>query len=93
MTELRRRMIEDMKLHGLATGTQKVYVNAIRALAGHYGRSPKLLSEEEVRQYILSLEKTLARSTIKVRVYAIKFLYGRTLSYKKQRGEGSFRGY
>lgn len=81
MTELRCRMIEDMKLHGLAKGTQKVYVNAIRALAKYYGRSPELLSEQEVRHYILSLEKTLARSTIKVRVYAIKFLYGRTLGY------------
>ncbi len=81
MTELRCRMIEDMRLNGLAKGTQNVYVDAIRALAGHYGRSPELLSEQEVRQYILSLAKTLARSTIKVRVYAIKFLYGRTLGY------------
>jgi len=74
-------MIEDMKLNGLAEGTQEVYVDAIGALAGHYGRSPELLSEEEVRQYVLSLEKTLARSTIKVRVYAMKFLYGHTLHY------------
>ena len=81
MTELRCRMIEDMKLHGLAKVIQEVYVNAIRALAGYYGRSPELLSEEEVRQYVLSLEKTLARSTIKIRVHAIKFLYGHTLHY------------
>ncbi len=81
MTELRHRMIEDMKLHGLANGTCEVYVDAIKALGGHYGRSPALLSEQEVRQYILSLEKTLARSTIKVRVHAIKFLYGHTLHY------------
>jgi len=28
MTELRNRMIADMKLHGLAPGTQNVYVKA-----------------------------------------------------------------
>ena len=33
MTELRNRMIADMKLHGLAPGTQKVYVNAVSRLA------------------------------------------------------------
>ena len=35
MTELRRRMMADMKLDGLAPGTQKVYVKAVQRLAGH----------------------------------------------------------
>ena len=49
MTELRHRMIADMKLHGLAPGTQKVYVNAVSRLAGHFHRSPDQLSEQELR--------------------------------------------
>ncbi len=51
MTELRQRMTADMKLHGLALGTQKVYLNAVRRLAGHYRRSPDQLSEQQLRDY------------------------------------------
>ena len=42
MSPLRARMIEDMSLAGLATGTQKIYVQAVRRLAAHYRRSPDL---------------------------------------------------
>jgi hypothetical protein len=50
-------MIEDMTLAGLAQGTQRVYVSAVRQLAAHYGRSPGQLSEEEVRRYLLGLRQ------------------------------------
>jgi predicted exporter len=33
MTELRRRMIQDMQLHGYAERTQESYVDAVRGLA------------------------------------------------------------
>ena len=52
MTPLRARMIEDMTLAGLAPRTQEVYLQAVRRLAAHYKRSPDLLSEEEVRDYV-----------------------------------------
>ena len=55
MTPLRKRMMEDMQLHGFSKGTQKVYVSAIRRLAEHYGKSPDRITEEEPRQYFLSL--------------------------------------
>ena len=45
-------MIEDMILAGLAQGTQKLYVQAVRRLTAHYHRSPDLLSEDEVRGYL-----------------------------------------
>ncbi len=81
MTELRRRMIEDMKLNGLSEGTQKVYVEAVRSLARHYSRSPELITEEELRQYFVYLQKesSLARSTIRVRIFALKFFFCNTL--------------
>jgi hypothetical protein len=44
MTPLRARMIEDMKLAGLAARTQEVYLQAVGALAKHYRRSPEGLS-------------------------------------------------
>ena len=39
MSPLRARMIEDMTLAELATGTQKIYVQSVRRLAAHYRRS------------------------------------------------------
>lgn len=64
MSPLRARMIEDMTLAGLAHGTQNLYAQAVRRLAGHYHRSPDLLTEEEVRNYLLNLrQKGVARGT------------------------------
>jgi site-specific recombinase XerD len=80
-TELRTRFIDDMTLHGLAPTTQNVYVNAVRQLAGRYGRSPDQLSEQELRDYFTYLikEKRLASSTLRTQVFAIKFFYTKTL--------------
>jgi site-specific recombinase XerD len=80
-TELRRRFIDDMTLHGLAPTTQNVYVNAVRQLARRYGRSPDQLSEQELRDYFTYLikEKRLASSTLRTQIFGIKFLYTKTL--------------
>ncbi len=80
MSPLRVRMIEDMKLAGLATRTQALYVESVRKLAAHYRRSPDELSEEEVRAYLVGMrERGVARGTFKSHHYGIQFLYGRTL--------------
>ena len=81
MTPLRQRMIEDMQLAGFAERTRDVYIQAVRRLAAHYMRSPDLLSEEEVRTYLLYLrdERGVARGTFKTNHGGIRFLYARTL--------------
>ena len=82
MTELRRRMIQDMQLRGLAPGTQRVYIEGVKALAGHYNRPPDQLTEQHVRRFFLHLITTrkLAQSTVSLYFYAIKFLYRHTLA-------------
>ena len=81
MTPLRQRMIEDMRLAGFVEQTRRVYIQAVRRLAAHYMRSPDLLSEEEVRTYLLHLrdERGAARGTFKTNHGGIRFLYTRTL--------------
>ena len=81
MTPLRARMIEDMTLAGFAPRTQEVYLQAVRRLAAYYKRSPDLLSEEEVRAYVLHLrdQRGVARGTFKTNHGGIQFLYLRTL--------------
>jgi len=70
-----------MRLRGLAEGTQQVYVEAVKHLAVHYSRSPDQLTEDEVRDFILHLTDTrkLAKSTVRVHLFALKFLYRMTL--------------
>jgi len=81
MTPLRRRMIEDMELHGLSKTTQRTYVEAVKSFAKHFGRSPEQIGEEEIRQFFLHLtkERRLANSTVRVYLFALKFLYRMTL--------------
>jgi hypothetical protein len=75
-------MIEDMTLAGLALGTQKIYIQAVRRLAAHYRRSPDQLTEEEVRGYLLGLrERGVARGTFKTSQYGLRFLYRHTLGH------------
>lgn len=81
MTELRRRMIEDMQLRGFADKTQKSYIDAVRGLAKFHNRSPDQLDEEEVRAFFLHLidERKSARSTVTIYLCGIKFFFEKTL--------------
>lgn len=81
MTALRRRMLEDLQLRGLAPRTQQCYLEAVKHLAHHYRRAPDQLSEEELRQYFLYLltDKKVAESTFRIHLYGIRFFYERTL--------------
>jgi integrase/recombinase XerD len=82
MTTLRRRMLEDLQLRGLAPKTQQCYVAAVRQLAHYYRRPPDQLNDEELRQYFLFLrnEKKVAESTFRIHLYGIRFFYERTLT-------------
>ena len=81
MTALRRRMIEDMHLAGLAPGTQDRYLTAVAHLAKAYNRSPDRITEEEVRRHVLRLrdERGVARGTFQTHWHGIRFFYLRTL--------------
>jgi integrase len=81
MTELRARMIEDLKLAGYAERTQKAYVAVVRQLAAHYRRSPDRLDEKELRRYFIYLrdERKLASGSLTVAHCGIRFFYEKTL--------------
>ena len=81
MTPLRQRMLDDMQLRGLSPITQRCYVRAVQHFAQHFGKSPDLIGEEELRQYFLYLrnDKRVSRSTSTVALCAIKFFFEHTL--------------
>ena len=49
---LRQRMHQDLQLAGLAEGTQKAYLRAVRQLAAHFHKPPDQITEHEVREYL-----------------------------------------
>ena len=71
MRPMRARMIEDMKLAGLASRTQEVYLQAVLGLAKHYMRPPEQLTEEDVRRYLLDIRERAARGSFKTIHYSI----------------------
>ena len=82
MTELRKRMIDDMQLAGLMPGTQRAYVQAVRQLAAHFRLSPDRLTEGQLRHYLIHLRdvRAVAKGTFQHHFFAIKFLFVNTLA-------------
>jgi hypothetical protein len=83
MTELRKRMLEDLKLAGLAPKSHRLYIWAVRQLAAYYMTPPDQLSERQVQEYLLYVRDELgcAKGTFSVTWAGIKFFYYRTLGY------------
>lgn len=81
MTALRERMLEDLRLRGLAPKTQEAYVGAVRNLAAYYHKPPDQITEEELRQYFLYLTdvKHVAASTFTLALCGLKFFFQYTL--------------
>jgi len=81
MTELRRRMTEDLQLAGYALNTILSYIMTVQVLSKYFMRSPDLLTEDEIRQFFLYLinDRKVSSSSITVYLCGIKFFFERTL--------------
>ena len=81
MSELRRKMLADLRIRNYAERTQSMYVTRVAEMARHFKRSPADLSGEEVRQYLryLKEERRVSRSAFVQVIAALRFLYGFTL--------------
>jgi len=80
-TPLRQQLIKYLTLKGRSPRTIESYVGVVAKLAGHYHRSPDLLSDEEVRQYLYHLhtETDYAASSINVAINGLRFFYREVL--------------
>ncbi len=81
MTQLRQRMIEDMRVRNFSPVTIRRYTDCVAAFARHYQRCPSTLGSEEVREYQVYLAVDLKRSftVLNQTVCALRFLYRVTL--------------
>ena len=85
MSALRKQMLADMVLRGMALRTQQSYIESVVKFAKFYGRSPEQITKEEVQRYLLHLlqERKLAHSSCNIVCSALQFLYGVTLKRRE----------
>ena len=55
MSPLRQRILEDLRLRGLAPHTEQLYLRAVADFARHFGQSPDQLGPEHIHTYQLHL--------------------------------------
>jgi len=81
MTPLRKQMIDDMVVRGLAEQTQSAYLRAVTGLSRYYGRRPDTLCDREVQDYLVYLhkERKLAPMSCNQVLHGLRFFYHQTL--------------
>jgi integrase/recombinase XerD len=75
MTPLRQQIIAALQLSGKSERTQQSYVREVRLLAQFYGKSPNLLSEQELQAYFLHRNNVdgLAPASMRICYSGIRF--------------------
>ncbi len=82
MGTLRQRMLEDLRLKGFQEVTRRCYIGCVQRFCDHYRLSPLKLGEQEIRDYLLYLEREKGYSPAARTNYiaALRFFYTVTLS-------------
>ena len=77
---LRRRMIEDMAVRNLSEGTQRGYMQSVRACCRYCNKKPAELTFEDVRTFRLHLvESGLAPGSVNGAMVGLRFFFRVTL--------------
>jgi integrase/recombinase XerD len=81
MTDLRKRMLEDLRLGGYSDSTVDIYVGAVASFARYHKKSPADCGREEVRSWAMHLQaRGLSGASIRMYLFGLSFFYRRTLS-------------
>jgi integrase/recombinase XerD len=77
MTELRRRMVEELRLRNYSPNTIAVYIRCVAQFTQHFRLSPNRLGPEHIRQYQLFLvqQKKVSWALFNQTVCALRFFY------------------
>jgi len=81
MSELRQKMLADLKVRNYAERTSKIYLERVAEMAKHFSRSPDRINRKEVRDYLryLVTEREVSASAFRQIIAALRFLYLTTL--------------
>ena len=77
MTTLRQNFIRELVIRGMSPRTHEAYVGAVYRLARHYKKSPDLISDEELKNYVFHLasDRKLSASSLNQNVSAFRLFY------------------
>jgi site-specific recombinase XerD len=79
-SELRQRMIEDMRMRKFADKTQSHYLRAVRQFSRYLGRMPDTTTAEELRQYQLHLvDQGISPVSLNAAISGLRFFFEITL--------------
>jgi site-specific recombinase XerD len=81
VTQLRKKVLEELERRNYSQATAHAYVGAIRRFAKHFHRSPDQLGCEHVREYQLHLvqERKLHPRSVMIQMAALRFLFLKVL--------------
>lgn len=81
MTQLRKRVLEELERRNYSQATARSYVGAIRRFAEYFDRSPERLGPEHIREYQLHLieVRKLHPRSVMLQMAALRFLYRKVL--------------
>lgn len=86
MTALRKRMLEDMRIRNFTPATQKAYITYVAAFSKHFGKSPDLLGQEEIRAWQVHLvEQKRASEVARLKVADVD---SQRMSIRVDQGKG-----
>jgi site-specific recombinase XerD len=77
MTELRQKLIRAMELKNLSHHSQRAYLAAVTGIAKHYRRSPDMITDKMIEDYLLYLknEKGSAPNSCGIVLTGLRFFY------------------
>jgi integrase/recombinase XerD len=81
VTQLRKKMLEELQRRNYSHRTARTYVRIVRDFAEYFHQPPDKLGPEQIRQYQAHLfqAKKLAPATVSQYVSALRFLFVKTL--------------
>jgi integrase/recombinase XerD len=81
VTQLRKKMLEELQRRNYSHRTAKTYVRIVRDFAEYFHQPPDKLGPEQIRQYQAHLFQTkkLTPATVSQYVSALRFLFVKTL--------------
>jgi len=80
ISDLRRRMLEDMAVRRLGEKTQHDYIKHVQTFTRFLGRSPDTATAEDLRRFqIQELEHGSQAPKMNTQVSALRFFFGKTL--------------
>ncbi|MFV1599200.1 MULTISPECIES: tyrosine-type recombinase/integrase, partial [unclassified Phaeobacter] len=92
MSPLRARMIEDMRIRGMAGKSQQAHIRALKNFTAFLGRSPDSASPDELRAYQLHMTDTdVTPSVYNARITALRFFFGMTCNREDMKKYMQFR--